>query len=72
MIEICQELPYDSCFYSKPLLGPENWKRECTASGAQRIGSIGESQINVNSMQALVEDKWFERSPPKMQFDETV
>jgi hypothetical protein len=35
MIEIYQEPPLSSYFYSLPLLGPENWKRERTASGVR-------------------------------------
>src|SRR6202166_2505429 len=46
-----------SYFYSLPLLGPENWKRERTASGIQRKQSIGESSMHVNSHQVCPEDK---------------
>jgi hypothetical protein len=50
MVEIRQEPPKDSYFYSLPLLGPEKWKRERTASGVRRKQSIGESISRVNSL----------------------
>jgi hypothetical protein len=40
-----------SHFYSLPLLGPEKSKRERTASGVWRKQSIGESSLDVNSVQ---------------------
>ncbi len=57
MIEKRQEPPYGSCFYSLPLLGPEKWKRERTASGVRRMQSIGESYIDVNSHKVFGENK---------------
>jgi hypothetical protein len=51
-----QEPLLGSYDYSLPLLGPEDWKRERTASGVRRKQSIGESRRDVNSRQKLARE----------------